>query len=73
MLKTMFEQFISDGVSYVYKLPNSDSPFSKYMFRRKDGLVLIAEVDSRQPLMDIEALLLLINRDVFKIMSLKFY
>ena len=73
MLKTMFEQFIAEPVCKCYRIPKSDSVYSKYLIKQESGLVMIVEVDCILEIDDIDLVVLLINRGGLRIMSLKFY
>jgi hypothetical protein len=75
MLKTLFEQMIEQyGNWNFYKIPRSDSPFTKYMFTPQgDTFMMIVELDMMYHEKELAVLLTLINRDIYKILSIKFY
>lgn len=75
MLKTLFEQMIEQyGNWNFYKIPRSDSPFTKYMFTpQSDTFMMIVELDMMYHEKELPVLLTLINRDIYKILSIKFY
>ena len=75
MLKTLFEQMIEQyGDWSVYKIPKSDSPFTKYMFTPQgETFYMLVELNTTYYVKDLLKLFTLINRDVYKIMSIKFY
>ena len=75
MLKTLFEQMIEQyGNWNFYKMPRSDSPFSKYIFTPQgDTFMMIVELDMMYHEKELPVLLTLINRDIYKILSIKFY
>lgn len=75
MLKTLFEQMIEQyGNWNFYKMPRSDSPFYKYMFTPQgDTFMMIVELDMMYHEKELPVLLTLINRDIYKILSIKFY
>lgn len=75
MLKTLFEQMIEQyGNWNFYKIPCSDSPFTKYMFTPQgDTFMMIVELDMMYHEKELPVLLTLINRDIYKILSIKFY
>lgn len=75
MLKTLFEQMIEQyGDWSVYKIPKSDSHFTKYMFTPQgETFSMIVELNTTYYVKDLFKLFTLINRDIYKIMSIKFY
>lgn len=78
MLKTLFEQMIEqyggEQAWQTIKLPKSDSPFIKYLFHANGSkYVMVVELDMMYCEYNLHALLTFINREIFKIMSLKFY
>lgn len=75
MLKALFEQMIEQyGDWAVYKIPKSDSPFTKYRFSpQAETFSMIVELNTTYYVKDLYELVTLINRGVYKIMSIKFY
>lgn len=75
MLKTLFEQMIEQyGDWSVYKITKSDSPFTKYLFTPQgETFSMIVELNTTYYVKDLFRLFTLINRDIYKIMSIKFY
>ena len=77
MLKTLFEQMIEqyggEQAWQTIKLPQSESPFIKYLFHANcSKYVMIVELDMIYHKYNLHTLLTFINRDMVKIISLKF-
>lgn len=75
MLKPLFEQFIAQySVWTMYKIPKSDSPFTKYRLSPLgENISMIIELNTRHGVNDFYLLQELINKEIYIIMSIKFY
>lgn len=75
MLKTLFEQMIGQYSTWsFYKLPKSDSPLTKYRLSPLgETFAMIVELNTQHWVNDLNLLLELINKEVYVIMSIKFY
>lgn len=75
MLKTLFEQMIGQYNTWsIYKLPKSDSPFTKYMLSPLgETFSMIIELNTQHWVNDFNLLIELINKEIYVIMSIKFY
>lgn len=75
MLKPLFEQFIAQYSDWtMYKIPKSDSPFTKYRLSPLgENISMIIELNTRHGVNDFYLLQELINKEIYIIMSIKFY
>lgn len=75
MLKTLFEQMIEQYNTWsIYKLPKSDSPFTKYTFSPLgETFSMIVELNTQHWVNNFNLLIELINKEIYVIMSIKFY
>lgn len=75
MLKVLFEQIIAQYSKWsIYKIPKSDSPYTKYMFTPLgETFSMIIELNTQHWVNDFNLLQELINKEIYVIMSIKFY
>lgn len=58
----------------IYKIPKSDSPFTKYRLSPiGENISMIIELNTRHGVNDFYLLQELINKEIYIIMSIKFY
>ena len=75
MLKALFEQLIAQySIWTMYKIPKSDSPFTKYRLSPLgETFSMIIELNTQHWVNDFNLLQELINKEIYVIMSIKFY
>lgn len=75
MLKVLFEQMLAQYSKWsIHKLPKSDSPYTKYRFSPLgETFFMIIELNTQHYVNDFSLLLELINKEIYVIMSIKFY
>jgi hypothetical protein len=75
MLKVLFEQMIAQySIWTMYKIPKSDSPFTKYRLSPLgETFSMIIELNTQHWVNDFNLLQELINKEIYVIMSIKFY
>lgn len=75
MLKVVFEQMIAQYSFWtMYKIPKSDSPFTKYRLSPLgENISMIIELNTQHGVNDFYLLQELINKEIYVIMSIKFY
>lgn len=74
MLKVLFEQMIAQySIWTMYKIPKSDSPFTKYRLSPLgETFSMIIELNTQHWVNDFNLLQELINKEIYVIMSIKF-
>nr|DAN12080.1 MAG TPA: hypothetical protein [Caudoviricetes sp.] len=75
MLKVLFEQMIAQySIWTMYKIPKSDSPYTKYRLSPLgENISMIIELNTQHWVNDFNLLQELINKEIYVIMSIKFY